>query len=111
MYTIGQHIARTTVSSAVPAGCAFFRPDGGEAAQTGARRAASPSAARSLALATVGSPANPVRLADGGAVRVTGDGALLSVSRGTLVVTVRVNQQSSLEATEIARQALSALPA
>ncbi len=65
--------------------------------------------ARPAVLTAVGRPANPVRLADGGAVRITNGGALLAVSRGTLVVVIVINQQSSLEATELARQSLIGL--
>lgn len=108
--TIGQRLARTTVTTAEPPGCAFYRPDAEVAASVTPTRAASLRDARLKVLAAVGDSGNPLPdLGDGGVVKVVEDGAVLAVSRGTLVVVVRINQQSSLQATEVGRKVLEML--
>lgn len=102
---VGQRIARTTVTRTRPhPGCAFYRPNGEQAAEVAVSVLASPAAARAQAVRVPGTAANPVdQVGDGGAVAVTGTGAVLAVAEGAALVVVRINQTSSLEATEIAR--------
>lgn len=110
MQTVGQHIARTTISTTHPESCAFYRPDGALAARVDGAELGSAATAAAKVHAVTGSGANPVSgLGDGGAVAITNDGAVLAVSTGNTLVVVRINQQSSLEATELARQYLSHL--
>jgi hypothetical protein len=110
MDTVGQHITTTTVTTTVPASCAFYRPDNALAAKVDGIQATSTGAAAAKVASVTGSGANPVSgVGDGGAVAITGTGAVLAVSQGTTVLVVTINQQSSLEATEIAKQALARL--
>ena len=96
MDIIGQHIARTTVTTTTPhPGCAFYRPNAEKAAEiavsvlpsaTAAQTAGDPAAAAAVA--------NPVdSVGDGGTVAITGDGAVLAVSKGPALVVVRINQR------------------
>ncbi|MFL6128340.1 MAG: DUF2020 domain-containing protein [Mycobacteriales bacterium] len=109
--TVGQHIARTTLTSTRPhAGCGFYRPNGEQAVDIAVSVLASPSAAQARAIAMAGPAANPVDgVGDGGAVAITDTGALLGVSEGRALVVVRINQRSSLEAVEIARMVVAKL--
>lgn len=110
MYTIGQHLARTTVTTAEPPACVFYRPDAEVAASVTPTHTASLRAARLKVLAAVDGEANPLPdLGDGGVVKVIDSGAVLAASKGTLVIVVRINQQSSLQATEIGRKVIGAL--
>jgi len=103
--TVGQRIARSTVTRTRPhVGCAFYRPDGEKAADIAVSVLADATAARARALALAGPIADPVdTVGDGGAVAVTDRGTLLSVTQGAALVVVRINQSSSLEAVEIAK--------
>lgn len=103
--TVGQRIARTTVTRTSPhVGCAFYRPNGEKAADVAVSVLASAAAAQARAVAFPGAGANPVTsVGDGGAVKVTADGAVLAVSTGAALVVVRINQTVSLEAVEIAK--------
>lgn len=103
--TVGQHISRTTVTSTRPhPGCAFYRPNGEKAADISVSVLAGPAAAAARAARVPGAGANPVdSVGDGGAVAITGDGAVLAVHRGAALVVVRINQTVSLEAIEIAK--------
>lgn len=110
MQTVGQHIERTTVTTTRPASCAFYRPDGALAAKVDGSQLSSAAAAAAKVKAVTGSAANPVTgLGDGGAVAITNDGAVLAASSGTTLLVVTINQQSSLETTELARQYLARL--
>ncbi len=103
--TVGQRIARVTVTSTRPhVGCAFYRPNGERAADIAVSVLVTPGAAQARALAAAGPGANPVdEVADGGAVAITETGAVLGVSEGRTLVVVRINQRISLEAVEIAK--------
>jgi UPF0176 protein len=105
MDLVGQHIARTTVTATRPhPGCAFYRPNGEKAADLAVSVLASAAAAQTEAIQLTGPGANPVdSVADGGTVAITGDGAVLAVSKGRALVVVRINQHSSLEAIELAK--------
>jgi hypothetical protein len=105
MNTIGQHLARSTVTSTRPhPSCAFYRPDGGLAAQITVSEEPNPVAAQNLALERAGQSANPVDgIGDYGAVTITDEGALLAVTKARTLVVVQINQKSSLQAKEIAR--------
>jgi UPF0176 protein len=109
--TIGQHISRTTVTRTVPhPSCAYYRPNGEKAADIAVSQLPSAVAAQNKAIAIGGRQANPVNgVGDGGAVAITDSGAVLAVSKGRALVVVRINQRSSLEATEIARLVVARL--
>lgn len=111
MNTIGQHLTRTTVTSTAPhPSCAFYRPDGAVAAQVTVSEAANPIAAQNSALTQAGSSSNPVTgIGDYGVVAIVDDGALLAVTKGRTLIMIKINQQSSLEAKEIARVVVGAL--
>ena len=113
MQTVGQHLARTTVTTvttAVPASCAFYRPDGALAAKVDGAQFASAAEAAAKVRSVTGAGANGVSdVGDGGAVAITNDGAVLAASRGDTVLVITINQQSSLEATELAQQAFAHL--
>jgi len=109
--TVGQRIARSTVTRTSPhVGCAFYRPNGEKAVDIAVSVLDSAVAAQTEAVRLPGGAANPVdSVADGGAVAITDSGALLAVSRGAALVVVRINQHSSLEAVEIARLVVAKL--
>ena len=109
--TVGQHLDRSTVTKTTPhPGCAYYRPNGEKAVDIAVSLEASAIAAQSKAIALGGSAAEPVNaLADGGVVAVTDTGAILAVSAGRTLVVVRINQRSSLEATEIAKLVVAKL--
>ena len=111
MDIVGQHIARTTVTSTTPhPGCAFYRPNGEKAADLAVSVLASATAAQAEAIRLTGPGANPVdTVADGGTVAITGDGALLAVSKARALVVVRINQPVSLEAIELAKLVVARL--
>jgi hypothetical protein len=111
MDIVGQHIARTTVTRTTPhPGCAFYRPDGEKAADVAASVLATPTAAQTEAIRLTGAGANPVdSVGDGGTVAITGDGAVLAVSKGRALVVVRINQRISLEAIELAKLVVATL--
>jgi Domain of unknown function (DUF2020) len=111
MDIVGQHIARTTVTRTTPhPGCAFYRPNAEKAAEVAVSVLASATAALTAAIRLPGSGANPVdSVADGGAVAITADGAVLAVSKGRALVVVRINQQISLEAIELAELVVAKL--
>jgi hypothetical protein len=102
--TVGQHLDRTTVTRTRPyAGCAYYRFNGEKAVDIRVSVLPTAAAARARAVGLPGAAANPAEVADGGAVAITADGAVLAVSKGRALVVVRINQRSSLEAVEIAR--------
>ena len=111
MDIVGQHITRTTVTSTTPhPGCAFYRPNGEKAADVAVSVLASATAAQAEAIRLTGPGANPVdSVADGGTVVITGDGALLAVSKSRALVVVRINQPVSLEAIELAKLVVARL--
>ena len=107
--TVGQRIARTTVTQTRPhVGCAYYRANGEQAVEIAVSTAVDPVTAQTRALAIAGPSANPVDdVGDGGAVTVTDAGSVLAVSAGTTIVVVRINQRVSLEAVEIARMVVA----
>lgn len=109
--TVGQRIARTTVTRTTPhPGCAYYRANGEKAADIAVSVLAGPAAARARALALAGRSANPVEgVGDGGAVVLTEGGALLAVSQGATLVVVRINQSISLSAVEVAKLVVAKL--
>lgn len=109
--TIGQHLSRTTVTSTTPhPSCAFYRPDGGLAAEITVSEQANSIAAQNDALGQVGKDSNPVTgIGDYGVVAIVDDGALLAVTKGSSLVLIKINQKSSLEAREIAKAVVGAL--
>ena len=109
--TVGQRVARITVTRTSPhVGCAYYRSNGEKAVDVSVSVAASPAAAQARALAVAGGSANPVDgVGDGGAVSVSDAGSLLAVSEGRVLVVVRVNQPVPLEAVEIAKLVVAKL--
>lgn len=103
--TVGQHIARTTLTRTTPyPACAYYRPNGEVAVVVAVSEADTPRRAQQRALSIGGAAANPVEgIGDGGSVLVAGDTATLAVSKGRAVVKVVINQASSLEAREMAK--------
>ena len=83
MDIIGQHLARTTVTTTTPhPGCAFYRPDGERAAEVTVSVLPSAAAAQAQAIRLGGRSANPVDgVADGGTVAITDYGAVLPSAR------------------------------
>lgn len=111
MDIVGQRIARTTVTRTTPhPGCAFYRPNGEKAAEVAVAVLPTAAAAQTRAILLPGAGANPVdSVADGGAVAITADGAVLAVSKGRALVVVRINQRVSLEAIELAKLVVATL--
>jgi hypothetical protein len=111
MDIVGQHIARTTVTRTTPhPGCAFYRPNAEKAAEVAVSVLPDAVAAQTRAIAVPGAGANPVdSVGDGGTVAITGDGAVLAVSKGAALVVVRINQRVSLEAVELAKLVVAKL--
>jgi Domain of unknown function (DUF2020) len=111
MDIVGQHIDRTTVTKTTPhPGCAFYRPNAEKAADIAVSVLPDATAARTQAIRLPGSGANPVDgIGDGGTVAITGSGAVLAVSTGSVLVVVRINQRSSLEAEELAKLVVAEL--
>ena len=111
MDIVGQHIARTTVTRTTPhPGCAFYRTNAEKAAEVSVSVLPSAGAARTRAVRLPGPGANPVdSVGDGGAVAITEEGAVLAVSKGRALVVVRINQQISLEAVELAKLVVAKL--
>jgi hypothetical protein len=107
--TIGQHLGRTTYTTATPATCTFYRSDGDWGATVTPSNLATAKEAARQAVTIPGANAEPVDLPSGGAVNIIKDGAILATSRGTLLLVVKINQQSPLEATLIAEEALKHL--
>jgi Domain of unknown function (DUF2020) len=111
MDIIGQHLDRTTVTTTTPhPGCAFYRPDAEKAAEITVSVLASATAAQTQAIRLGGRGANPVTgVGDGGTVAIVAAGAVLAVSKGAALVVVRINQQISLEAVELAKLVVAKL--
>jgi len=103
MQTIGQHLTRSTVTSTRPySGCTLYRPDGGKAIDI--RVTAYPTAlvAGQRVVTLLGPTANPVDVGEHAVVAIVADGTRLAASKGRYVLQVYINQQSSLEAHDIA---------
>jgi hypothetical protein len=102
--TIGQRLARSTVVTTQPYhGCVLYRPDNGKAVEVSITIFLTPLAAQQRAVSVLGANANPVRgIGERGTVLVGTDGTKLAVSTGRYVIQVWINQQSSLQARDIA---------
>lgn len=114
--TVGQHLSKVTVTTVTPPTgplpqCDFARANG-EVAVT-VSSATIKDAAEAMSLALQFAPdGNPVSAGEGGSVLVKkgGNETVLAAYKGTALVYVTINQESSLEATEVATQALTAVP-
>ncbi|PRZ42754.1 uncharacterized protein DUF2020 [Antricoccus suffuscus] len=113
--TIGQHLSKVTVTTVTPPTgplpqCAFARPNGEVAVTVSSTTVTDAAQAMSLAL-QFAPDGNPVSAGEGGSVLVKkgGNETVLAAYKGTALLYVTINQESSLEATEIATQALSTL--
>jgi hypothetical protein len=103
MDTIGQHLTRSTVTSTRPyPGCSLYRPDGGKGIDIQMTVYPTASAAGEQAVTLLGRNANPVDVGDHAVVAIVGDGTRLVASKGRYLLQVFINQQSSLEARDIA---------
>jgi hypothetical protein len=102
--TVGQHLARSTVQTTQPYhGCVLYRPDGAAAVRVAVTIFLTPLAAQQRAVSTLGASANPASgVGDRATVLVGGDGTRLVASKGRYLIQVWINQQSSLQAHDIA---------
>jgi hypothetical protein len=101
--TIGQHLARSTVTTTRPyPGCTLYRPDGGKAIDIQIRVYPTTLRAQQSAVTLLGASANPTDVGDHGTVLIVADGARLVASKGRYLVAVFINQQSSLQAHDVA---------
>lgn len=102
--TVGQHLARSTVVTTQPYhGCVLYRPDNGKAIEVSVTIFLTPLEAQQRAVTILGSGANPVRdIGERGTVLVGADGTKLAASTGRYLIQVWINQQSSLQAHDIA---------
>ena len=106
--TIGQHLARTTVTSTRPyPGCTLYRPDGGKAIDIQISQYQTALAAQRRAVTLLGASANPTDVGDHGTVAIVADGARLAASKGRYLIAVYINQQSSLQAHDVAAAVVS----
>ena len=112
--TVGQQtptVTTTGVPGGPPPSCTFTKPDGEAALTVEIVQAADPVAARTAAVervAPIGGTAVD-DIGDGGGIAVGTAQTVLAVADGTLVVVVTVNQQSSLQAREIAQVVVGAV--
>jgi len=104
MQTVGQHLTRSTVTTTRPyPGCTLYRPDDGKAIDIQVTVLATPVQAQQQAVTMFGGAANPVTgVGDRGTVAIVPDGAKLAASKGRTLILVWINQQSSLQARDIA---------
>jgi len=113
--TVGQHLSTVTVTTVTPPPgplprCDFARPDGAIAATVSTQTVSGAAEAMQLAL-QFAPDGNPVTAGEGGSVLVKQGGGetVLAAYRGTALVYVTINQESSLEANAIAAQVFTAL--
>ena len=112
--TVGQQTPMVTTSGVPggpPPGCTFAKPNGEPALTVEITEAGDAIAARTAAVdrvAGIGGTA-VTDIADGGGIAVGTDQTVLAVADGTLVVVVTVNQESSLQAREIAQVVAAAV--
>jgi hypothetical protein len=102
--TVGQHLARSTVVTTHPYhGCVLYRPDGGKAVEVQVTIFLTAVAAQQRAVTVLGAGANPSPgVGDRATVLVQPDGTRLAASKGRYLIQIWINQQSSLQAHEIA---------
>lgn len=104
-------VTTTGVPGGPPPSCTFAKPNGEPALTVEISQAADAIAARTAAVERVagigGTAVDDV--ADGGGIAVATDQTVLAVADGTLVVVVTVNQESSLQAREIAQAVVGAV--
>jgi hypothetical protein len=101
--TVGQHLVRSTVTTTQPYhGCTLYRPDGAPAITVTVTIYATPLAAQEKAVSVLGAGANPTDVGDRGTVAIVADGAKLAASKGRYLLLVVINQQSSLQAHDLA---------
>ncbi|MEI4271662.1 DUF2020 domain-containing protein [Klenkia sp. LSe6-5] len=111
--TVGQQtptVTTTGVPGGPPPGCTFAKPNGEAALTVEITQAADAVSARTAAVervAAIGGTAVD-DIGDGGGVAV-GQPTVLAVADGLLVVVVTINQQSSLQAREIAQAVVGAV--
>ncbi|SDG85782.1 DUF2020 domain-containing protein [Klenkia brasiliensis] len=111
--TVGQRtptVTTTGVPGGPPPTCTFDKPNGEPALVVEISQAADPVAAQTAAVERVAAlGGTAVRdIGDGGGIAV-GPQTVLAVADGSLVVVVTVNQESSLQAREIARTVVGAV--
>lgn len=114
--TVGQKVGRVEVTSTEPPvsplpTCTFHALDDEPAVVISTEQYSAPAEAQAAALAKVGAAGNPVTTAgDGGAVLAADGQTICAVSKGTAVLVVTINQESSLEGEEIAGMVVGMLP-
>lgn len=113
--TIGQILGTVTVTTVTPppgplAQCDFALPNGEIAVTVSSVTVKDAAEAMTLAL-QFAPDGNPVSAGEGGSVLVKkgGNQTVLAAYQGTALVYVTINQESSLEATEIVTQVLTAV--
>jgi hypothetical protein len=103
-------VSTTGTPGGPPPSCTFAKPNGEAALTVEISQVADSVAARTAAVervAGIGGTA-VTDIADGGGIAV-GQPTVLAVAHGTLVVVVTINQQSSLQAREIAKAVVGAV--
>jgi len=101
--TVGQHLSRSTVTTTAPyPGCTLYRPDGDKAIDVRVTAYPTALAAQRKAVTVLGAGANPTDVGDHGTVAIVAAGARLAASKGRYLIVVFINQQSSLQAHDLA---------
>lgn len=112
--TVGQRMARVetiTVEGQPIPDCIFYRPDDTAAVRIDLTAYPDAIAAQNAALAAVTPAATPITdLGDYGGVLVSPGQTVLAVSTGALLLVVTTNQETSLQARDLATTVLAALP-
>lgn len=114
--TVGQKVGTVEVTTTEPPvtplpGCTFYALNDEPAVAVVTEQHPSPVEAQTAALAKVGEAGNPVTtVADGGAVLAANGQTICAVSKGTAVVVITINQESSLEGEEIAGTVADLIP-
>lgn len=111
--TVGQRMGRveTVAVEGQPApDCVFYRPDDRAAVTIDLTLYADPVAAQNAALVSITPAAMPITdIGDYGGVLITPGQTLLAVTSGPLLLVVITNQETSLQARELATTVLAAL--
>lgn len=112
--TVGQRMGRveTITTEGQPApDCVFYRPDERAAVTIDLSTYPDPVAAQNAALVSVSPEAMPITdIGDYGGVLITPGQTLLAVTTGRVLLVIITNQETSLQARELATTVLAALP-
>jgi len=103
-------VETVTVEGQPAPDCVFYRPDDRAAVTIDLTPYADPVAAQNAALVSVTPAAMPITdIGDYGGVLITPGQTLLAVTSGPLLLVVITNQETSLQARELATTVLAAL--